>query len=311
MRVGIIDCGTNTFNYLLAEAKEGSKPMVFKSGKFVVKLGEHGFPNGNIHPDALQRAYDALNNFHLICLSESVRNLYGCATSAFRTAGNASLLVDHCKNALQFPLDIISGTREAELIHHGVFASGVLPAYPTLILDIGGGSNEMIISSGEQIHWTGSYPVGMARMMSLIKPSDPIKKEEVAIVNNLLDEHMGEVVSMCQSFGVNHLIGASGSFDTLAEMILLKKNTSEHKLVSRGYDFDMHDFVAVENDIITSSYQERLSMPGMMPLRAEMMVLAVLTIRWVLNTCKLSKLSMSGFSLKEGFLHERFSLKRQ
>ena len=122
---------------------------------------------------------------------------------------------------------------------------------------------------------------------------------------------MREVASMCKSYGVNHLIGASGSFDTLAEMILLRKNITENKLVSRGYDFDMHDFVAVENDIITSSYQERLSMPGMMPLRAEMMVLAVLTIRWVLNTCKLSKLSMSGFSLKEGFLHERFSLKRQ
>lgn len=306
MRIGIIDCGTNTFNYLLAEAKEGGMPKVFKSGKFVVKLGEHGFPDGKIHPDALQRAFDALNNFHQICLSESVQELHGCATSAFRTAGNASLLVEHCKNSLRFPLNIISGTREAELIQLGVFASGVLPEYPTLILDIGGGSNELIISSGEQVHWTGSYPVGMARLISLIMPSDPITNEEIEVVYKLLDKEMGEVVSMCRSLGVNHLIGASGSFDTLAEMIMLKKNQMHGNQHLPGYHFDMNDYDDVEKSIVKASYPERLAMPGMLPLRAEMMVLAVLTIRWVIKSCHINRLSMSAFSLKEGFLFERF-----
>jgi exopolyphosphatase/guanosine-5'-triphosphate,3'-diphosphate pyrophosphatase len=308
MITAVIDCGTNTFNYLIAECNPGAaEHRLLHAGKFVVKLGEHGFPDGNIHPDAMRRALSALDAFAEQCRHLGAERIHGCATSAFRTSNNAREILAHCSNHLGFQLQIVSGEREAELIYLGVKASGALSDQTVLILDIGGGSNEFIIANASRIFWKGSFPIGIARLLERFTPSDPIAPEQMLEVQHYLSEELKELPALCKQYGIDTLVGASGSFDTLAEMISAGKGTSLKTEGLRSYAFSMQEYRKTEDVLLCSTLAQRLQMSGMLPLRAEMMVLAVLTIQWVLSRCSLSHMIMSGYSLKEGLLYETMS----
>ena len=88
-----------------------------------------------------------------------------------------------------------------------------------LILDIGGGSNEFIIADKDNIYWKKSYPLGVARLLSKFKPSDPISIEEIEFISNYLEERLSDLFEEFRKHKITTLIGASGSFETIAAMI--------------------------------------------------------------------------------------------
>ncbi|NQZ77574.1 MAG: exopolyphosphatase, partial [Ekhidna sp.] len=118
MDVAVIDLGTNTFHLLLASV-EGTSHNIFYRERKAVKIGENGINRGEITPPAWDRAIATLKDFKATIDSKKIEKVYATATSAMRNASNGSALVEEIKNETGIHIEVISGTREAELIHLG------------------------------------------------------------------------------------------------------------------------------------------------------------------------------------------------
>lgn len=302
MRVAVIDLGTNTFNLLIAEAVDGFSYTTLFENKLPVKLGKGGIHNKMIQPDAMKRAEAALAEHVNQIQKFNVHNVYAFGTSALRGANNTKEFMRRIEERFHFHIELIDGNREAELIYKGVRQTIELDEKPVLILDIGGGSNECIICNSKKIFWKKSYDLGIARLLEIFQPSDPMTNKEIKKVNERFETELQALFSEITSYGVSQMIGASGTFDTLISMIEHEKQTYTYDKHSRTIHMD--DFNHLYRELLPSSYEERSKMPGLERMRIEMIVLAIHFVKYIIDKTDISHLSQSDFSLKEGAVFE-------
>ena len=302
-KIGIIDLGTNTFNLLIAELNT-SGYTILKKKKIPVKLGEGGITKDFITSEAYQRGLSALQAYKNTLGKFEVDEFYAVATSAIRCANNGPQFVKDAKDKLGIHIHVIDGDQEADLIYKGVRQSISLEDKPKLIIDIGGGSTEFIIANQKQSFWRKSYQLGAARLLETFQPKDPITSEDVSILESHFEEVLQEMFEMTEAYEVNCLIGSSGSFDTLAEMICCKNGSPTNWKKNKYYRFDMHDYNQIQRIIYESTLDERLKMDGLIPMRADMIVICIVMINYILNRLTLHDLRVSSYALKEGLINE-------
>jgi len=305
MRIAIIDCGTNTFNLLIAQLNQNSFDILY-SHKTPVKLGEGGIEKKIITPAAFQRGFEALEEFKQIYQEFNCLKTYCYATSAIRNASNGVEFANEVKEKLNIEISIIDGNREAELIYKGVKLGVALNNSKSLIMDIGGGSTEFIIANNSQIFWKRSFEIGAARLLEIFNPSNPIESIELLNIINHLKIELNPLYNAINEFGVEELIGSSGSFDTFAEVISIRKNKVLDFSKITEYTFDIDEFKEEYDTILSSNLSQRLKTPGIRPIRAEMIVVAAILINFILETLTIKKMRLSTYSLKEGVLCELF-----
>ena len=164
MKLAIIDLGTNTCNLLIAEITGKGYTLIHQS-KVGVKLGKGGIHKNTLTPEAFDRATAALLTHKQTIARYSPDKVLTLATSAVRDAANQAEFTRHLLAETGLTLETISGEREAQLIFEGVqLALGELPNH-SLIMDIGGGSNEFIEPQNNEVFWKASFPLGMARVL--------------------------------------------------------------------------------------------------------------------------------------------------
>jgi exopolyphosphatase/guanosine-5'-triphosphate,3'-diphosphate pyrophosphatase len=310
MRVAVIDLGTNTFNLLIVEIGEAQDYKILYNNKLPVKLGKSGIDKKEIRPDAITRGLNAIER-HLQTITEfKVEKTYAFATSAIRSARNGDQFVKMVKQRCGLDVEIIDGEREAELIYYGVKQAVKLNSEKVLILDIGGGSNEFIIADRDTIYWKKSYPLGVARLLSKFKPSDPISIEEIEFISNYLEERLSNLFEEFKKHKINTLIGASGSFETITAMIRADDPNFESETgeMPESVTIDLTDFENLYQKLINSTLKERKQMKGLESMRLEMIVVATLVVKFILQKLKLQRLIQSNFALKEGVVYELLSL---
>lgn len=311
MRISVIDLGTNTFNLLIVETNGDQPYKIIFNNKLPVKLGKSGIDKKEIRPDAITRGLNAIDR-HLQTIREyNGERIFAFATSAVRSARNGEQFVKMIRQRFDLEVEIINGDREAELIYFGVKQAVKLGSEKVLILDIGGGSNEFIIADQENIYWKKSYPLGVARLLAKFKPSDPISIDEIEFISNYLEERLSDLFEEFKKHKINTLIGASGSFETIAAMIRADDPNfeSETGTVPESVNIDLTDFENLYQKLINSTLKERKQMKGLESMRLEMIVVATLIVKFILQKLKLQQLMQSNFALKEGVIYELLNLK--
>ncbi|PID93015.1 MAG: phosphatase [Bacteroidetes bacterium] len=301
MTFAILDFGTNTFNLLIAKRGKGSF-SILHSGKEPVKLGRGGIQSNRLSPDAFERGFVAIQNHLEIIRQFEVDEIRAFATSAIRNASNGQQFVDEVFNRFGIRTRIVPGKREAELIYKGVRRAVKLDERKALILDIGGGSCEFILCSREGIIWKQSFEIGMARVLELFRVSDPISPEDVTALETWFGQQLGPLFEVVEKERPRLLIGASGTFDTIAELRAHRK-----KLIpdgNYGRAIPLKDFAEIHEALLKSTAESRRAMPGMEPVRVEMIVLASVFVSYVLRVCRIGELHHSAFALKEGVISE-------
>lgn len=296
-KIAIIDLGTNTFNLLVVEIFNEKINRLF-STKTGVALGMGGINKNQISDDALLRAFDTLKNYKDIALSYQASEIFAFGTSAMRNASNAKDLVQQAKEKLNIQIEIITGAREAELIYKGV-TSGYLIKYPTLIMDIGGGSTEFIYANETGIIKAKSFEIGVSRMFQLFECNDPFSENDCLKINAYLNEATG---AFFDDIKTSQLIGASGSFETFYKI-------GYHK------DFPDKDYIKLPieiaiqslNDIIKSTQAERDLNPLIIPIRKKMAPFAAVKTKWLIEKMKITDIVISPFALKEGVMIEKMN----
>ena len=141
----------------------------------------------------------------------------------------------------------------------------------------------------------------MARIISEIPPSDPITEAEIEKIEHYFETRLNLLWEQVENIRIPMLIGCSGAFDTLADLI---DQTDAGTKTRIDQELKMHDFEMVCDRLIASTTNDRLQMKGMESIRVEMIVPAVLFIRKITDRLNIKKIVQTDFALREGILYE-------
>jgi exopolyphosphatase/guanosine-5'-triphosphate,3'-diphosphate pyrophosphatase len=293
MRKAVIDLGTNTFNLLIADVKDGRFQRIL-STKIGVALGMGGILQNRISEDAFERGIQALREFKRICEDYDVSQITAIGTSALRDASNANNFRQKIKEQFAIEIQIIDGEKEAQLIYEGVKLTYNFQQQ-AMIMDIGGGSTEFIFADRNGIQFLISLNIGVSRMYQEIQTSDPLHSAEIAHIENWLESKAN---GFFDAKNADIIIGASGTFETFYELIHDTDFISGFETITLSRD-ELNDCL---EQIIKSTQEEREQNHRIIPIRKKMAPVAAVKTMWVMNKLDVKEIVISPFSLKEGAL---------
>ncbi|WP_375580669.1 exopolyphosphatase [Marivirga tractuosa] len=298
-KIAIIDLGTNTFHLLIVEVKDGEEKIIHKE-KIAVKLGEGGISEGNISKAAEERAIKTMLYFKDKINEEKVDQVFASATSAMRNASNGKEVIQRIYDVTGISIQLISGMDEAKFIHKGVKKALEIGPEPALIMDIGGGSVEFIICNHIEVFWMQSFEIGAQRLLDKFHKHDPILPKDIEKLDDFLRKELAELKVKMDIYQPHHLIGSSGTFDTLIDINYQEKEIEKPDDVS--YSLSLEDFDRMFNEIIHKTRDERMAIPGMIEMRVDMIVVAVCLIQFLIENNEFIDIKVSTYALKEGLL---------
>ena len=301
-KIAVIDLGTNTFHILIA-CTEADTVEVLHREKVAVKIGEGGINDQIIIEEAQARAITALRHFKKVADAYGTDEIYATATSAIRNASNRDEITNRIYEETGIHVKVISGEEEAELIYGGVKKAMHLSNSKSLIIDIGGGSVEFIIADDRQSYYKQSFEIGAQRMLDLFHHHDPILPEEVARLQNYLEKNLRPLSQAVALLKPDTLIGSSGSFDTLSD-IYCNLNSILRDEEATEYPLTIDSFFHIYQELLQKNRKERLQIPGMIPLRVDMIVVACGLIDFILKSYPITNIRVSAYALKEGLLNK-------
>ncbi|OGX86280.1 hypothetical protein BEN47_01625 [Hymenobacter lapidarius] len=309
-RLALIDLGTNTFHLLIVEmpTQPGEKPVPLLRTKAGVRLGEGGISQGIIAPEAYARALHTLAGFKEEIELHEVTEIRATATSAMRVTSNGPDLVRDIFAQTGIQVDVIAGEREAELICAGIRQAVALGSEPHLLMDIGGGSVEFIIANEATIFWKQSFEIGAQRLLDQFfpNPEGVMPAAAVAAEQQYLNTVLAPLTAAIAHYKPVGLIGASGSFDSLADMQLGELRTEAQ--LPPHTELQAESFQQSYRHLLSGNHEQRMALPGILPMRADMLVVAAVLIDFVLGISGITRIRTSAYALKEGLLAEMLAV---
>lgn len=299
--VAVMDLGTNTFHLLIATG-DATAPTELYHITEPVKLGEGGMKDGKIHHAAFERGVQTMERFHQQIVTHKAGRVKAIATSAVRTTRNGQDFINAVRSKTGINIETIDGEQEARYIYDGIKAGQCLTEKNALILDIGGGSVEFIIGNCNKILWKQSFEIGAARLMDRYHKVDPIPGHCIFELHDYLDQTLVPFFEAAKMANIETLIGSSGAFETFAEVIERKDGHDFDLRNNRKYQFDYNEFMNITDWLIESTHFERENTPGIISIRVDMIVVAAIITRFVVERLGIKNVLMSTYSLKEGVL---------
>lgn len=310
--LAIIDLGTNTFHLMIVELDEREDFRVLEKYKEPVKLGEGGITTGKIGTPAFRRGIKALKKFRKLIDSKRCSDVRAFATSAIRSANNGQEFILKAKEEANIEIRIINGNEEASLIFEGIRNGVQLPMdQDVLLIDIGGGSVEFIVVRDGKPQLLRSLNLGAARLLEVIQPSDPMTQEESQRLTEYIRHKCAGLLEELKEFHITELVGSSGTFETMAALVAHLRNDHLSSENLNSYTFSFRDYHRVHQKLQKSTQAERLAMPGMDPMRVDMLVVGSMIIEVFAQDLGVKNFMVSTYALKEGILHRYVEEQRE
>src|SRR6266496_2471243 len=187
-----VDIGSNSVRLKIARLVGGRLHPVLED-RTVTRLGASVFRDGFLSPAAIAETVKVLRRFHRAVQQEAVDSIRAVATSALRDARNSRAFLEWVRSATGWKVEIISGLEEARLIHLGLVSSLRVNVSPILMIDLGGGSCELTISSKNHIRDTISLPLGAVRLTNEFLQHDPPRKSELRRLRGFVEREIGRI----------------------------------------------------------------------------------------------------------------------
>ena len=188
MRAAVIDCGTNTIRLLVADPGDGDSLVEVDRRLELVRLGQDVDATHRFHPEALARTFKALDTYAERIHELDVERVRFLATSAARDVSNGDELVEGVRSRLGVDVDVISGDEEARLSFLGALSGGPVHAGPVLVMDVGGGSTELILGDVDGgVRVARSLDMGSVRIRERFLAGDPPTASEVEAAHDFVD----------------------------------------------------------------------------------------------------------------------------
>ncbi len=293
MRKAIIDLGTNTFNLLIADMN-GKEFEIIHAEKEGVAIGMGGINSNVITKESMLRGELTIKHFLTVCLEYSVDKILAFGTSALRDASNTDDFLKMLKEDCNINVHIISGELEAKLIYRGVRQ---VYNFETkgVIIDIGGGSTEIIFADASGVNELKSLNIGVSRIYQKYTFQDPLTDEDVQSIRIFLEE---ESEGFLDNRNEEIMIGSSGSFETFWELTHEQEMPNE----KRSFEMDVDEFKYTLHQVLKSTLKEREANKFILPIRKIMAPITAVKTLWLMEKLQTQRIIISPFSLKEGAL---------
>ena len=187
-----VDIGSNSVRLKIARLT-GRTLREIHEDRQVTRLGEGVFRTGLLTPEAIADTVKVLRRFHRAVQQQGAETTRVVATSALRDARNSRAFLEWVRSTTGWKVEIISGLEEARLIHLGLVSAQRIGAAPVLMVDLGGGSCELTISSDGHIRETVSLPLGAVRLTSEFLQHDPPRKAELRRLRGFVEREIGRI----------------------------------------------------------------------------------------------------------------------
>jgi exopolyphosphatase/guanosine-5'-triphosphate,3'-diphosphate pyrophosphatase len=267
MRVAVVDCGTNTIRLLISEPGSDGTPRELVRRLELVRLGQGVDATRTFHPDALQRTFAALDTYAAIIAEHAVGRVRFLATSAARDVTNREDFFTGVRERLGVGVDVISGDEEARLSFLGALSGGTPEAGPVLVMDVGGGSTELILGDPDgTIRSARSLDVGSVRIRERFLADDPPTAAQIAAArSHVADLITGSGVDVAAARTWIGVAGTTTSLSALAQRLADYDRAKVHNsTVTPG---DLH---TLADDLLATPVEALIARSPLLPrLRAE------------------------------------------
>ena len=300
-----VDMGTNSLHLVIVKIDPTLPTFtIIDRDKETVRLGDCG-AKGNLKSEVMDRAIATLERFQKIAKSANAEQTIVVATSAIREAPNGKEFLNRIADQLDLYVNLISGQEEARRIYLGVLSAMEFNNQPHIIIDIGGGSTELILGDGNAPRTLSSTKVGAVRLTQEFVTTDPISKIEFAYlqayVRGLLERPTEDLLAKIQAGEEVQLVGTSGTIEALATIHAYEKFGNAPTPLA-GYRLSFAELEELVNKLKKLSISERRELPGMSEKRSEIILAGALVLKEAMNLLGMESITVCERSLREGVI---------
>ncbi|MFE4000844.1 exopolyphosphatase [Nocardioides sp. YIM B13467] len=298
MKVAAIDCGTNTIKLLIATVTADGLNEDVREAR-MVRLGQGVDRTGVFAEEALQRAFGAIDEYATLIREHGVEKVRFVATSATRDAANAATFIDGVRARLGVTPEVVTGAEEAALSFGGAVRNlRGTPEPPVLVIDIGGGSTELILGAGPalSVGEADSMDIGSVRLHERHLRSDPPTREEIEACVRDIDAHLDDCP--VDPAKANTVVAVGGTMIQLTmgllELAAYDRTATDHAEVAPD------DVYRLVDRLLAMTVEERLALPWMHPGRADVIAAGGVILSRILRRSRVESLLVSESDILDG-----------
>jgi exopolyphosphatase/guanosine-5'-triphosphate,3'-diphosphate pyrophosphatase len=304
--IAAIDIGTNSLHMVVVKI-EATLPSftIIAREKETVRLGDRNLITGELKPEVMMKAIACLGRFKTLADSLGTNSIVAVATSAVRESPNGKDFLHQVETEVGLSVDLISGPEEARRIYLGVLSGMEFNNKPHIIIDIGGGSTELILGDSEEPRSLTSTKIGAVRLTGELIASDPISETEFkylqAYARGMLERSVEEVQGKLKIGDSPQLIGTSGTIETIATIHAREKLGLVPSTLN-GYQFSLQDLRTWVNRLRKMTNVERAAIAGMPEKRSEVILSGAVILQEAMTLLGVQSVTVCERSLREGVI---------
>jgi exopolyphosphatase/guanosine-5'-triphosphate,3'-diphosphate pyrophosphatase len=298
-RLAAVDVGTNSTRLLVADVAGGAMVAEHAREMVITRLGKGVDRTGRFDPDALARTLEVLAVYAETCRRLGVTRRRVVATSATRDAADRRAFLDGVRDRLGVDAEVLTGEAEAALTYRGATAD--LPGdRPTLVVDIGGGSTELILGHGARARAMVSLDIGCVRLFERHLRGDPPAAAEVAALRADVAAHLDGVTAVVDPAAADRVVGVAGTVTTVAA-IALGLDAYDPRRIHRS-TIAAADVAATADKLAAMTVAERAAMPVMARGREDVIAAGALLLDELVQRFQIREVIASEADILDGAL---------
>ncbi len=300
MRLAAIDIGTNSVHMIVVRVRPDFSFEVIDREKEMVRLGAGGLDGRKLTREARTAALQALSRFERLARSHQVDAILAAATSATREAENGGDFLKAIEDQTGIRAQVITGTEEARLIHLAA-VYGVDTPKPAVVIDIGGGSVEITLGSGRDVHFARSFKMGVIRLTERFVTSDPLTRKDERKMTAFVREQVRRYVGHIAAEGFDRVIGTSGTILSLGT-VATAMETGVVPAEVRNLRVPARSLRRLRKTATSLDLEGRLALAGLDPRRADLMVAGSVLLDTLLKALDADDITLCDLALREGMV---------
>jgi len=302
-KLSVIDIGTNSIHMVLAELLPDGSYKIIDRFKDMTRLGDGAFTTKRLSAEAMARGLEVLKTLSTLARNKGFEKIVAVATSAVREARNGGEFVERVAEHTGLTVRVISGIEEARLIFLGVKNSIPLPEGPTLVVDVGGGSVELIVGTREGPRHATSLKLGAIRLVDQFLAKTPPSEAMLAGLEKTITEQLTGALSSWSTQRVDSLVATSGMAGNVAEIVHLRQQGRPLPQLNLA-TVTLKDLRSLETELGTSSLKARLAIPGLDPKRVDTLLPATMVLRRLLEVMSVDRMTLCDKAIREGVIYD-------
>ncbi|MGD9721535.1 MAG: hypothetical protein AB7O59_06395 [Pirellulales bacterium] len=296
-RMAAIDIGTNSIRLIVAEPLRGGSYRILDEEKESSRLGRNLAKTGRLDPQAIEQSLAALRRMKQIAEGFQVTELRTIATCAVREAANGEEFCRRAQDELGLEIEIVGAEQEALLAFASVQRAFNLVNQHVAVVDIGGGSTEIVLAYGDLVEAVYTTELGAVRLTEIY--ADTATDEGLEALLEGIDRHLRK--STKNPVFVPHILfGSGGTFTNLAAMVMAQKG--QQGLPIRGYQVTRAEVRHLLERLRKMPVKERGSVPGLSPDRADIIVAGLAIVDRVMERFEVNAVQVHNRGVRDGLL---------